>query len=402
MEKDIVPELLELIETEFDNKIYNSEVLKKALKALKDKKATYKDANDFAIEVGEILAGVFGENITADILPDGKMYYNIADRILNTTMGKNYELISGYAADVQTELNHNAGLKIKGIKAELNKDRIKGIVERVSKEDDFDEIKWILDAPIVNFSQSIVDDTIQKNAEFHAKSGLNPEVVRRSAGKCCDWCNEIVGIYKYPDVPKDVYRRHDRCKCTVTYDPKKGKAATIHSGTEGNRRYVKDQYGGYELSKEARTKRAQKLASTEKERKKAARQKRIDTWARKKELTEKDDKYDKIEARKTIGIKDRGGIGKEYLQSRLDFIDPITNEKLFIPNKAIIENSKTIAQGREIRVVDKLVKTHGGRLPNWEKRVGKVESQKYIHDVHWYENNRKQYEAKVKLRKEKR
>ena len=144
------------------------------------------------------------------------------------------------------------------------------------------------------------------------------------------------------------------------------------------------------------------MESTKEERKEATRQKKKDTWARKKELTEKDDKYDKIEARKTIGIKDRGGIGKEYLQSRLDFIDPITNEKLFIPNKAIIENSKTIAQGREIRVVDKLVKTHGGRLPNWEKRVGKVESQKYIHDVHWYENNRKQYEAKVKLRKEKR
>lgn len=113
-----------MIENEFDNKTYNSDVLKKAIQALKDKKATYKDANEFAIEVGEILAEVLGKNITADILPDGKMYYNIADRIINPTMSKNHELVTGYAADVQTNLNHNAGLKIKGLKAELNQGRI--------------------------------------------------------------------------------------------------------------------------------------------------------------------------------------------------------------------------------------------------------------------------------------
>ena len=35
MEKDIVPELLELIELEFDEKTYNSNVLKKAIQSHK-------------------------------------------------------------------------------------------------------------------------------------------------------------------------------------------------------------------------------------------------------------------------------------------------------------------------------------------------------------------------------
>ena len=35
MEKDIVPELLELIEQEFDEKTYNSNVLKKAIQSHK-------------------------------------------------------------------------------------------------------------------------------------------------------------------------------------------------------------------------------------------------------------------------------------------------------------------------------------------------------------------------------
>lgn len=282
MERDIVPGLLELIEKEFDKKTYNSEILKQAIQALNNKKATYKDANELAIEVGEILSEVLGKNITAEALPGGKMYYNIANRILNPTMSKNHELISSYAADVQTVLNHNAGLGIKGIKPELNQSRIDGIMGRVSSENDFDKIKWILDEPIKNFSQSIVDDAVKANVEFQAKAGLKPKIIRREAGNCCDWCKEVVGTYTYPDVPEDVYKRHSYCRCTVTYEPEKGNSTTVHSGTEGKRRYVKDKYGGYELSKEARVKRAEEMAKTEKARRDAARKKRIDTWARKK------------------------------------------------------------------------------------------------------------------------
>ena len=113
MDKDIVPELLELINNDFDEKTFKSEVLKKAVQALNDKKATYKDANEFAIEIGEILAEVLNTHITVETLPNGQMYFNIADRVLNSTMKKNFELISGYAVDVQTELNRTAGLKLK-------------------------------------------------------------------------------------------------------------------------------------------------------------------------------------------------------------------------------------------------------------------------------------------------
>lgn len=90
------------------------------------------------------------------------MYFNIANRILNPTMSKNYELVSSYAADVQTTLNRNAGLRIKGQKSELNQSKIDGIIERLSTAEKFEEIKWILNEPIINFSQAIVDDTAKK------------------------------------------------------------------------------------------------------------------------------------------------------------------------------------------------------------------------------------------------
>lgn len=85
---DIVPSLLAAIQSQFDERTYSSEKLNKAIQALKNKKATYADANTFAIEVGEILADVLNTNISAKMLPDGKMHFNIADRVLNSTLKK--------------------------------------------------------------------------------------------------------------------------------------------------------------------------------------------------------------------------------------------------------------------------------------------------------------------------
>ena len=220
MDKDIVPELLKKIEKEFDTQTLNSPKLKKAFKLLESRKATYLDANSFAVEVGEILADVLGKNITASVLPDGKMHFNIAERILNSTMQKNYELISDFSVDVQTILNKNADLGLKGQKSNINQDRIDGIINRVSAESDFDSIKWILDDPIVNFSQSVVDDTIKTNADFHFNAGLQPKIIRKAGSyDTCKWCWDLAGTYNYHDEPDDVYRRHERCRCTVDYNP---------------------------------------------------------------------------------------------------------------------------------------------------------------------------------------
>lgn len=126
----------------------------------------------------------FAKNLSSEVLPAGKMYYNIADRILNSTSGKNYELISDYTKYVQTKLNREVGLNIKAINPSVNQGKIDGIVNRIAMEDNYDDIAWILDEPVVNFSQSVVDDIIKANADFHNKLGLKPKIERISTGKC--------------------------------------------------------------------------------------------------------------------------------------------------------------------------------------------------------------------------
>jgi hypothetical protein len=229
MVEDIVPSLLKKIKSEFEGARLDSEILKDLLSKLQHSKASYLDANKYAIEIGEILSKALGTSLTNEILPDGKMYYNIAQRVLMDVLGRNHELVSDYTEQVQKNLNSEAKIGLAVQVPELNQDRIDGLVNRLASEGSFDDVRWLLEEPVVNFTQSIIDDSIQKNAEFHHKSGLQPEIVRKSAYHCCEWCQEVQGIYKYPRVPKDIYRRHQRCRCTVDYDPKNGKVQNVWS-----------------------------------------------------------------------------------------------------------------------------------------------------------------------------
>lgn len=95
---------------------------------------------------------------------------------------------------------------------------------------------------------------------------------------------------------------------------------------------------------------------------------------------------------------------RNYLQQQLSYVMP-NGEKNFIPDHATMSAVKTIAGAgskTELRVEQGLVDKYGGALGEWRKRVGKIESEKYIFDVHWYELDGKQYEMKLKNRGEKK
>ena len=129
------------------------------MKALKEKlkkgEAAYKDAHTFAIESGSMLSEAFLNNLSSDVLPDGKLYYNIADRVIRPMMEKNFELISENTMEIQTILNKQANVGIRAISPEINQDKIQGIIDLVSGKENFDDIAYMLEEPIVNFSQSV-------------------------------------------------------------------------------------------------------------------------------------------------------------------------------------------------------------------------------------------------------
>lgn len=88
--------------------------------------------------------------------------------------------------------------------------------------------KWLIEKPVIeNLLGDIILSSIEKNSSFQYQSGMQPKIVRRSSGRCCEWCDRIAGTYSYPNVPQDVYRRHKNCDCTVDYYPGDGKKQDV-------------------------------------------------------------------------------------------------------------------------------------------------------------------------------
>ena len=230
--EDIAPKLLKKIQDDFKNKFDNSKIIRELYRKVEQGNVTYKEANEFAIEVGELLSGSFKKNLSSSVLPDGRMYYNIADRIIRDTLGNNYELVADISAKIQEILNKKAGIGIKAIKPKINEDKVRGIVDIVSGKEKYDDIAYMLGEPVVNFSQSVVNDAVRENADFQYKAGLSPKIIRTSTGKCCEWCDKLAGIYDYEavsDTGNNVFRRHKYCRCLVEYAPGDGKRQNVHT-----------------------------------------------------------------------------------------------------------------------------------------------------------------------------
>lgn len=167
-DKDIAPELLERIRADF----------RALLGDAKPAADTYAAAADYAELVGSALAEAFRRNLTADALPDGRLYWNIADRVVRPLLEEEHLLVADASAAVQQALNQQANLGI---------------------------------AP--------------------QRAGLRPRVIRTAESHCCKWCSALAGTYDYPHVPKDVYRRHERCRCRVEYDPGSGRRQNVWNKT---------------------------------------------------------------------------------------------------------------------------------------------------------------------------
>lgn len=218
MAEDIAPVLLEAIRRDFERNLGGRERTTQLLELIRSGAGTYQHANEYAQLVGEALADAFRANLSGAVLPDGRMYWNIADRVIRPLLEEDHALVAEAAQQVQQHLNEAAELGLKAQTVPLDQDRVNGILNRLTSEP-YADVAWILSEPVITFSRAVVDESIRRNVEFQGKAGLRPKIIRKAVGHCCAWCNRLAGTYTYPDVPKDVYRRHENCRCVVQYDP---------------------------------------------------------------------------------------------------------------------------------------------------------------------------------------
>ncbi len=229
--EDITPKLIEDVTGEFHRLYDSSSTIQGLLKKIQQGTATYAEAQEYSLEVSRLIGKAYEKHISSASLPDGRMYYNIASRLIPSTLDENYRLVSDYATKAQQALNQKAGIGLKAQTAPQNEDRVNGLVNAVSNAEWYDDVSGLLLRAIENISQNIVDRTVQANADFHAKAGLSPKIIRKAERKCCKWCQSLAGEFDYDNLPDDIYRRHENCRCTVLYDPADGskKLQNVHT-----------------------------------------------------------------------------------------------------------------------------------------------------------------------------
>lgn len=225
---DISSKLLELIITDI---ISNKSKLEKYQNLLKNNNASYKEADDYAVALGEITKAAFDNNVNSAVLPNGRMYYNIANSIIPTVLQSNFTDINKYCQEVQKLFNDNKGLTFNPVNVNINNDRLKGLIQSIADAENYDKVSKQFTESLINYGQAIVTDNIKANADFQYKTGKVLPVIRRmSTGKCCKWCTSLVGTYKYtPDMDTAVFRRHANCRCLVEYDNGTGVYQNVHN-----------------------------------------------------------------------------------------------------------------------------------------------------------------------------
>lgn len=221
---DVVPALNESISKSFQSNCMADRKLARITARVRDGTATLTDGHDYAERLGVNLSRAFQDNLIPENLPNGKLYYNIATRTVIPGLDNNYLLINDTASDIQKVIDEASGIGLNSIKAEFPTIRVNGLIDKMTTEGISleDALKW-LGEPIVNNSEAFFDDYIKENAKFRNDVGLKATLVRKTAPGCCEWCARIAGSYDYDSAPEDIYRRHEFCRCVVTY--KNGKTS---------------------------------------------------------------------------------------------------------------------------------------------------------------------------------
>lgn len=216
MAEDMAPALIEAVRAEFTRLMGEDDELAEKLAKIQAGSVSYTDALDYADRVGHALAQALGEELTADTLPAGTLYYNIAQRLITEVGGEACTQAAVAALSVQQAVNEAAGLGLTPVKAQTTSERLTGLINTVSGNLITDTASTLA-AGARALPQGVVSDTMEANAQFQGESGLTPKIVRKSAYRCCEWCSRMAGTYTYPVADRNIYRRHKNCRCTVEY-----------------------------------------------------------------------------------------------------------------------------------------------------------------------------------------
>lgn len=200
------------VREEVRERIKRDALLAKLRKKIESGKGTYADTAAYSIRAGKLLGEIFSRRLPEIPLEE-------REPLCVNLLHDQYIDINLAVDTVQRFRDEAQGFHLAPQHAPFNSERA-SVIGNALVRDDFDEERHIRVArsATATATRAMHDDRMKAEAKFRSRAGLKCYITRETDGKCCGWCSKFAGRYEYGDEPKDIYRRHDNCGCSVTYE----------------------------------------------------------------------------------------------------------------------------------------------------------------------------------------
>ena len=186
--------------------------LRQIMKKIEKGKANFTDTAQLSQRMGNLLGELFGAEVL-DIPEDAR------EAVCEGLLRRQYDFINEMLGTVQRAQDKPLDISLNPIKAPFPAERVQQVAHSLLDPGVKPEvIRRRANAPVATVAKSFHDDYIRINAQKRNDLGFKCYLNRVAVGGCCSWCTDVAGRYVYGDHPADIFRRHDNCDCTVTFE----------------------------------------------------------------------------------------------------------------------------------------------------------------------------------------
>lgn len=181
-------------------------------KKIRSGKATYEDTAAYSARAGKMIGALLSRRLP-EIPPEER------EQLCVELLHDQYIDINAAVDAAQRYLDERLGIQLAPQHAPFDSERASQIgsaLRDLSKPVEI--LQRRAKAATETATKAIHDDRMESEAKFRSRAGLKCFITRVAVGGCCPWCSKVAGRYRYGEEPDDIYRRHDNCDCTVTFE----------------------------------------------------------------------------------------------------------------------------------------------------------------------------------------
>lgn len=181
-------------------------------KKIRSGKATYEDTAAYSARAGKMIGALFSRRLP-EIPPEER------EQLCVELLHDQYIDINAAVDAAQRYLDERLGIQLAPQHAPFDAERghqIGSSLRDLSKP--VETLQRRAKAATETTVKSMHDDRMKSEAKFRSRAGLKCFITRKAVSGCCAWCTAMAGRFEYGEEPDDIYRRHDNCDCTVTFE----------------------------------------------------------------------------------------------------------------------------------------------------------------------------------------